>query len=114
MLKLAEPLQGRAARGTPRRPELYQHDASGELLAGEGMCGEGGELEVGQSGDFVDGSAGGGVFLSHYIFLAGEDQVDHADQVGLEFRLVIGVAPWGVATGAFDLSEVSEIARDSD
>src|SRR3954471_5064757 len=114
MLQLAEPLQGRAARGAPRRPELYQHDASGELLAGEGMSGEVGELEVGERRDFVDGSAGSGVFLADYIFLARWDQVDHADQVGLEFRLVIGVAPWRVAAGAFYFSEVSEIARYSD
>ena len=59
-------------------------------------------------------AAGAGVFLTDYIFLAGQDQVDHADQVGFELRLVVGVAPRGIAAGAFHFSEVSEIARDGD
>ena len=78
------------------------------------MSSEVGELEVGKSGDLVDGCAGAGVFLADDLFLAGEDQVDHADQVGFEFGLVVGAAPRGVAAGAFLLAEVSEITGDSD
>jgi len=61
----------------------------------------------------VDGS-GGGVFLTDDVLLAGQDQVDHADEVGFELRLIVGVAPWGIAAGAFLFAEISEIAGDRD
>ncbi len=62
----------------------------------------------------MDRGCGCGVFLADDVFLAGEDQVDHTDQIGFEFRLIVSVAPRGVAASAFDFAEVSEVARDSD
>ncbi len=69
------------------------------------MTGEVGHFELRKAANLVYGCAGAGVFLAHDVFLSGEDQIDHADQVGLELRLVVGVAPRSVAAGAFDFSE---------
>ena len=45
------------------------------------------------------------------VFLAGQDQIDHASEIGFEFFLAGGVAPGSVAAGAFDFAEVAEFAR---
>jgi hypothetical protein len=75
------------------------------------MSGEIGDLELGQGGNLVGRTAGASVFLGDDIFLACQDEIDHATQVSFELFLVIGISPRRVTASALDFAEVSEVAR---
>ena len=77
------------------------------------MSGKIGQLELGQRSDFVLGTTVRNRFASYYILLTGENQIDHAREIGLELGLVVRVAPWRITSRSFYLSEVAEVPWDS-
>jgi hypothetical protein len=113
-LEFAEPFESGTAGRTPGGPELDEDDAAGEILAIERLAGEIGELEVRKRGDFLGSACGVGMLAGDDVFSSGEDEVDHASEIGFEFFLVGGVAPGSVAAGAFDFAEVAKFAGGGD
>jgi hypothetical protein len=107
-LEFAEPFEGGAAGRAPGGPELDENDATGEILAIEELAGEIGEFEVGQGRDFLRSTGAVGMLAGDYVFSSGEDEVDHASEIGFEFFLAGRAAPGSVAAGAFDFAEVTE------
>ena len=113
-LEFAEPFESGAAGRTPGGPELDENNLAGEVLAIEGLAGEIGQLEARKGGEFLGGAGGVGMLAVDDVFSTGEDEVEHAREIGFEFFLVGGVAPGGVAASAFDFAEVAEFAGSGD
>ena len=113
-LEFAEPLESGAAGWAPGGPELDEDDAAGKLVGGERLTKKISQFELRESGDFLGDGGGCGLFAGDNIFFAGEDQVNHSNEIGLEFLLAGCATPGSVAAGAFDFSEVAEFARSGD
>ena len=78
------------------------------------MAGKVRKFELGKSGNFLWNTGGVGMLAGDDIFSPGQDQIDHAREIGSEFFLAGGVAPGSVTAGAFNFTEVAEFARGGD
>jgi hypothetical protein len=114
LLEFAKPFESGATWRAPSGPEFDEDYAIGELIVGQRAAGEVSYLEGWKCGDFASRRGSVGVLGGDDVFLAGENQIDHAGQVGLEFGLIGIVAPGGIAAGAFDFAEIAEFTGRGD
>src|SRR6185295_1748036 len=72
LFQISHPLQSRAARRTPRGPELNQYDASLDLIRREWIASEVSELELREGGELVGSTSIAATFLHNLILFAGK------------------------------------------